>query len=90
MDSLHRHEWIGAGDPAFQKKAVGAMNEFLEKASIVVFASHNERLRNKICSKTIHLEKGKTFLVNDFIENGRQYGVYYTYIAPIAEKHQNQ
>ncbi len=29
----------------------------------------------------VHLEKGKTFLVNDFIENNEKYGVYYTYIS---------
>ena len=28
----------------------------------------------------IHLEKGKTFLINDFIEGNEKYGVYYTYI----------
>jgi len=29
----------------------------------------------------VHLEKGKTFLTNDFIEDGQKYGVYYTYIT---------
>lgn len=29
---------------------------------------------------TVNLEKGKTFLVNDFIEGNKKYGVYYTYI----------
>lgn len=33
----------------------------------------------------VHLQKGKTFLVNDFIENGTNYGVYYTYINKVAE-----
>lgn len=28
----------------------------------------------------VHLEKGKTFLVNDFIEGKEKYGVYYTYV----------
>jgi len=29
---------------------------------------------------TCILEKGKTFLVNDFIEGKEKFGVYYTYI----------
>lgn len=29
----------------------------------------------------VRLEKGKTFLVNDFIEDDQKYGVYYTYIT---------
>ena len=31
----------------------------------------------------VKLEKGKTLLVNDFIENNKTYGVYYTYIKPV-------
>ena len=52
-------EWLGAGDPSFQKKAAAALNKYLEEASIVVFASHNERIRNRICNKTLVLENGK-------------------------------
>ena len=29
----------------------------------------------------VYLEKGKTFLVNDFIEGDEKYGVYYTYVT---------
>ncbi|WP_253764302.1 arylsulfatase [Flammeovirga sp. SJP92] len=29
----------------------------------------------------VYLEKGKTLLVNDFVEKGDKYGVYYTYIS---------
>lgn len=29
----------------------------------------------------LYLEKGKTFLINDFIEKGEKYGVYYTYVT---------
>lgn len=32
---------------------------------------------------TVNLEKGKTFLVNDFIQGKQKYGVYYTYITPL-------
>ncbi|MEM0995013.1 MAG: arylsulfatase [Bacteroidota bacterium] len=33
----------------------------------------------------LHLEAGKTLLVNDFIEGNTQYGVYYTYIKHLKE-----
>lgn len=34
---------------------------------------------------TVNLPKGKTLLVNDFIEGKKKYGVYYTYITPISK-----
>lgn len=34
----------------------------------------------------VYLEKGKTFLVNDFMEGNEMYGVYYTYITYMGEK----
>ncbi|PWJ57931.1 arylsulfatase A-like enzyme [Dyadobacter jejuensis] len=34
----------------------------------------------------VYLEKGKTFLVSDFIEGKNRYGVYYTYITTLPEK----
>lgn len=33
----------------------------------------------------VHLEKGKTFLVNDFIDGKQKYGVYYTYVSLLSE-----
>lgn len=52
-------EWIGAGDPAFQEKARKRMNEFAEKAGIVVLASHNYALIKRTCNLILELEKGK-------------------------------
>ena len=34
----------------------------------------------------VSLEKGKTFLVNDFIEGKEKYGVYYTYVEYLGLK----
>lgn len=33
----------------------------------------------------IYLERGKSFLINDFIEGGEKYGVYYTYIKYLGK-----
>ena len=32
----------------------------------------------------VKLEKGKTLLINDFIEGMEKYGVYYTYIRALS------
>lgn len=52
-------EWIGAGDPAFQKKASARMDELAGKAGIIVLASHNRELIARTCNRTLELEKGR-------------------------------
>jgi ABC-type polysaccharide/polyol phosphate transport system ATPase subunit len=49
-DILLMDEWIGAGDKDFQNKAKNRMNEMAEKAGIVVLASHNQGLIDRVCS----------------------------------------
>ena len=34
----------------------------------------------------VYLEKGKTFLVNDFVEGSEKYGVYYSYVTFLGER----
>ncbi len=52
-------EWIGAGDRSFQEKARRRMQEMAERAGIIVIASHNQRLLNRTCNKTLRLERGR-------------------------------
>lgn len=52
-------EWIGAGDQEFRQKANKRMRELVEKAGIVVLASHNPNLIRSLCNKTIWIHKGK-------------------------------
>lgn len=52
-------EWIGAGDQEFRDKANKRMRELVEKAGIVVLASHNPNLIRSLCNKTIWIHKGK-------------------------------
>lgn len=51
-------EWIGAGDPAFQKKAGERMKTLTEKAGIIVIASHNHALLKRVCNRILELENG--------------------------------
>ncbi|WP_083139766.1 arylsulfatase [Polaribacter reichenbachii] len=54
-----------------KKVRIHIANQILEKD---IYPTENEVLF------TVNLEKGKTFLVNDFIEGDKKYGVYYTYV----------
>ncbi len=52
-------EWIGAGDPAFQKKARERMGNIAQKAGIIVLASHNRALITSTCNKVLELDSGR-------------------------------
>lgn len=51
-------EVLGAGDAEFQTKAHRRMAEFVEKASILVLASHAPDLLRLYCDRIIRLEHG--------------------------------
>jgi ABC-type polysaccharide/polyol phosphate transport system ATPase subunit len=51
-------EWIGAGDKDFRRKADARMQEIVDKAGIVVLASHNPELVLKHCEQAIWLDQG--------------------------------
>jgi ABC-type polysaccharide/polyol phosphate transport system ATPase subunit len=52
-------EWIGAGDRAFQEKAKARLEKIVTKAGIIVLASHNNALLERICNRIISLEHGR-------------------------------
>lgn len=51
-------EWIAAGDAGFLAKAKHRIESFVEKASILVLASHSEEICRRWCNKAIWLEQG--------------------------------
>ena len=51
-------EWIGAGDADFQAKAKRRMNQIAECAGIVVLASHNGALVQRMCNVKLVLQGG--------------------------------
>ncbi len=59
-------EGIGAGDAAFQTKARKRLNDFIEKSSIFVLASHSNELIRSFCNKILTLEHGR--MVNNEVE----------------------
>lgn len=63
-------EWIGAGDKDFRKKADLRMQEIIDKAGIVILASHSPELLLKHCEQAIWLDQGmirKSGAVEDIV-----------------------
>lgn len=52
-------EVMAAGDAAFMESARQRMNELMERASIVVFATHSLDVLPKFCERTLLLRKGR-------------------------------
>jgi lipopolysaccharide transport system ATP-binding protein len=52
-------EVLAVGDAEFQKKCLGKMGEVAEEGRTVLFVSHNMSLINRLCPRSILLEKGE-------------------------------
>lgn len=58
-DILLLDEWISVGDEKFQKKASVLLNSLIKKSSILIFASHQKELLNKICNRIFIIDSGR-------------------------------
>lgn len=73
-DILIADEVLAVGDAAFQKKALGKMNELSSgHGRTVLFVSHNMAQIKNLCSSGIVLEKGVLIRNDDNIENSISY-----------------
>ena len=52
-------EWIMAGDAHFIAKAQGRVESFVEKASILVLASHSMSICRQFCNRGIWMQRGQ-------------------------------
>ena len=52
-------EWLSVGDQAFVEKAKRRLEEFVDRAGILVLASQNTTLLGRICTTGVVLEAGK-------------------------------
>ena len=52
-------EWLSAGDAKFRKKAQNRMEELVDRAGILVLASHSFGLLKRLCTKALWLERGE-------------------------------
>jgi lipopolysaccharide transport system ATP-binding protein len=58
-DILIMDEWLSVGDAAFSVKAAKRLEALVDKASILVMATHDPNLITKTCNRRIHLEHGR-------------------------------
>ena len=52
-------EWIGVGDAAFVEKAERRLESLVSRAGILVLASHNSALLERVCTKAALLDSGR-------------------------------
>ena len=58
-DILLMDEWLGAGDPNFQRKATARLRQLLDRAGILVLATHNHANIKNLCNKAVWLDQGE-------------------------------
>jgi ABC-type polysaccharide/polyol phosphate transport system ATPase subunit len=58
-------EWIVAGDASFLAKAQQRIEAFVEKAGILVLASHSSEICRKWCNKAVWMERGEVKMYGD-------------------------
>lgn len=52
-------EWMSVGDEEFRNKAEKRLMQFIDSAGILVLATHDHELAQRICSRHIHLQHGR-------------------------------
>ena len=57
-DILLLDEMIGAGDIKFAKKSIQQSKNFINRANVLILASHNFNLMKDLCNIGLYLEKG--------------------------------
>ena len=66
-------EWLGIGDRAFVEKAQRRLEQFVERAGILVLASQNTSLLQQVCSTGVLLDKGRITCFGSIVEVLRMY-----------------
>lgn len=61
-------EVIGTGDARFIHKAEARLNEFINKAKIMVIASHSDSVIREFCNKVLLLRNGVPYAMGDVDE----------------------
>lgn len=58
-DILLMDEWLSVGDAEFVDRAEKRLRQLVDKASILVMASHNTRIIDDLCNVQVSMEKGR-------------------------------
>ena len=66
-------EWISAGDAAFVEKISRRLDEFVDRAGVLVLASHNLDLLKRVCTRGVLIEAGRVLASGPIDEVLAQY-----------------
>ncbi len=58
-DIILMDEWLSAGDAQFAEKAQVRLTRLIDKAKLLVIASHSQEVIRKMCTRVVHLEHGR-------------------------------
>lgn len=72
-DILLMDEWIGVSDATFVEKAHRRLQEFVGRAGILVLASHNDQLLERVCDTGVWLDAGRVKLRGSIQDVLREY-----------------
>jgi ABC-type polysaccharide/polyol phosphate transport system ATPase subunit len=72
-DIIIMDEMIAAGDARFIAKAEARLSELLQQAKILVFATHDARMMQRLCNKVVWLDHGQVRSVGSFEEISSAY-----------------
>ncbi len=72
-DILLIDEGFGAADAAFQARASDRLERFIARAATVVFASHDEDLMRRFCTRGLLLEHGRLIFDGDIDASYEEY-----------------
>jgi ABC-type polysaccharide/polyol phosphate transport system ATPase subunit len=72
-DIIIMDEMIAAGDARFIAKAEARLSELLQQAKILVFATHDARMMQRLCNKVVWLDHGQVRSVGSFDEISSAY-----------------
>ncbi|MFO1205415.1 MAG: hypothetical protein U1E63_06755 [Burkholderiales bacterium] len=67
-DIILMDEWVSVGDANFVDKADQRLHEFVERAGLLVIASHTPALLRKICNKAMLLAHGQVLALGPLEE----------------------
>ena len=67
-------EWLSVGDAAFVEKAERRLEAFIDRAGLLVLASHNLELLGRVCTKGILLDAGRVLASGSIEDVAGEYG----------------
>lgn len=66
-DILLMDEWLSVGDAEFSRKATQRLEALVNRTPILVVASHDPKLINRICNRVFRLEHGKVVAPSELV-----------------------